>query len=132
MLVRHHAIGTVMRGLTLNTVPQTLCRVRTFSSPAVRRFRAKKNTGSSIKYNNDRAASATYDLVPHRYDDMDSATLLTLSGMGIHSARIEILIRHIMAVDCCSRDEATKVSELRVDRVASYQRILSKAALIDI
>jgi hypothetical protein len=60
---------------------------------------------------------ATGFLLPLSYDDMDKATLLTVSAMGNHGARIELLKRHIMAVDQCSYFEATKVSAVNdVDR----------------
>ena len=37
--------------------------------------------------------------LPLAYRKMDNVSLVTLGGMGEHSARKEILIRHIMAVD---------------------------------
>jgi hypothetical protein len=42
---------------------------------------------------------------------MDHNTLLTVAALKNHGARIEVLKRHIMAVDQCSYDEATATFE---------------------
>ena len=44
--------------------------------------------------------------LPLAYRKMDNVSLVTLGGMGEHSARKEILIRHIMAMDEVSYEKA--------------------------
>ena len=83
---------------------QNYVLLRNFSTHTARRLRAKRMERNT----NQQTTSGS---VPHRHEDMDSATLLTLSAMGIHGARVEVLKRHIMVVDQCSRREAVEVSE---------------------
>ena len=49
--------------------------------------------------------------MPNSWSEMDNEILLTIAEMGNHSARIEVLKRHIMSVDHCDYKTATKTFE---------------------
>jgi hypothetical protein len=72
----------------------------------------------------DAASEASFSF-PHTYQEMDYATLVTLSAMKTHGARIEILKRHIMTVDRCSYHDATKVSEMNDSNCFRRERFLN-------
>ena len=78
---------------------------RTFISPAVKRFQ-KKQDGRT------KPTVQTAQSLPHSYEEMDNHTLLTVAALRNHDARVEILKRHIMAVDNCSHDEANEKFEV--------------------
>ena len=109
MLSPRNAIRVVLKGLSQNVAHGNHGLSRNFSSRASRPLHRKRI--DSKKRTPNVETTATSIAVPHRYEDMDSATLLTLSAMEIHGARVEILKRHIMVVDQCSRMEAVEVSE---------------------
>jgi hypothetical protein len=56
---------------------------------------------------------------------MDNTTLVTLGGMGNHEARTEILVRHIMATDRCTYEEAQVVHGRIVKKNSEYMFMLS-------
>lgn len=74
---------------------------RTFTSPAVKRFNKKQTMRA-------KPSVQTAMSLPHSYEEMDNHTLLTVGALKNHDARVEILKRHIMAVDKCSHDEANE------------------------
>lgn len=77
--------------------------MRQFTSPAVKRFRLKQQAAGVLSENNLP--------LPHKIEEMDNSTLLTVAALENHEARIEVLKRHIMSVDKCSHEEATKTFE---------------------
>jgi hypothetical protein len=54
--------------------------------------------------------------MPVGFSAMDNEPLLTIAEMGNHSARIEVLKRHIMAVDGVDYDEACETFQLIADK----------------
>lgn len=74
---------------------------RPFTSPAFKRYQKKQQARS-------KASIQTALSMPHSYEEMDNHTLLTVGALKNHDARIEILKRHIMAVDNCSHEEANE------------------------
>lgn len=83
-----------------------LANVRSFTSPAVKRFRQKKTQRITLA-----ASSPTRDPLPHSLKEMDHNTLLTVAALKNHGARIEVLKRHIMSVDQCNYEVATATFE---------------------
>jgi hypothetical protein len=63
--------------------------------------------------------------MPSSCAEMDNATLAILGGLGNHQARTEILIRHIMATDACSYDEAQLVYNQIFKKNSEYMFMLS-------
>lgn len=63
----------------------------------------------SKSLNEDRKPSTevAHDL-PLSYQEMDNATLVTLGNLGMHQACKEMLKRHIMDVDSCDYDAASR------------------------
>ena len=59
------------------------------------------------------------------YRSMDNTTLVTLSHLGVHKARVEVLVRHIMAVDEVNYFQARKTfAEIkRVNHEGMYLHI---------
>lgn len=120
---------TIIRGgIGHDVVARTVGATRRFTSPAIRRFRAKKQNKFTQR-NTEMASSATSFSLPYTHQEMDNATLLTVGAMGNHDARIEILKRHIMTVDRCSYDEATMVSRLRFLKTSTLSIIFATMIL---
>jgi hypothetical protein len=63
--------------------------------------------------------------MPSSCAEMDNSTLATLGFMGNHDARTEILVRHIMATDVCSYDEAQLVHSQILKKNSEYMFMLS-------
>eukprot|EP00934_Nitzschia_sp_Nitz4_P006528 Nitzschia sp. Nitz4//scaffold2_size372955//176921//177713//NITZ4_000423-RA/size372955-snap-gene-0.81-mRNA-1//-1//CDS//3329546778//6518//frame0 len=79
--------------------------IRHFTSPAVRRYNKKQ----------ENRAKPTLDIarsMPVSIEEMDNHTLLTVAALHNHGARVEVLKRHIMCVDECSYDEASKTFDM--------------------
>lgn len=94
-VVSHHArVGSVLMGS------------RTYQSPAYRRMKTKKKKTGAIGSGTTTLAMAMAP--PHDFSEVDNGVLLTLAAMKNHSARIEMLKRHIMATDNVCYEEATK------------------------
>eukprot|EP00522_Entomoneis_paludosa_P015156 CAMPEP_0172460048 /NCGR_PEP_ID=MMETSP1065-20121228/35289_1 /TAXON_ID=265537 /ORGANISM="Amphiprora paludosa, Strain CCMP125" /LENGTH=222 /DNA_ID=CAMNT_0013214947 /DNA_START=53 /DNA_END=718 /DNA_ORIENTATION=- len=66
---------------------------------------SKPLTSKSVEEHEDKEEDNAFPTIedakalPLAYRKMDNVSLVTLAGMGQHSARREVLIRHIMAVD---------------------------------
>lgn len=112
-------------------VSSVLIGCRSFQAPAYRRRmnkKKKKQKNGSIGINTpmDMAMSC-----PHDLQEADNSILLTLAAMENHSARIEVLKRHIMCTENCSYEQATSIfhkiqtSNRRWQGVASLPYLVS-------
>ena len=85
--------------------------LRTFTSPAVRRYKKKQK---ALDVPSLEMAKA----MPRGFEAMDNSTLISVAASENHDARIEVLKRHIMAVDNVSYDKATETFK----KIASKNR----------
>jgi len=102
-------------------------RIRSFTSPAMKRFvlKQKKAAAEASKVAGAQqqstiaASAAAFESpdaeaiksVPTSEKDMDNCALLTLAALNVTDARIELLKRHIMSVDEVSYEEAEQTFE---------------------
>jgi hypothetical protein len=96
-VVSHTRVGSVLMGS------------RNYQSPAYRRVKKKKKNTGAI------GTSTTLEMAmaaPHDFSQLDNRALLTLAALENHSARIEVLKRHIMVSDNVSYEEATKTFDV--------------------
>jgi hypothetical protein len=91
----------------------------TFIPQLVRRFQSNLVTGplrrltsNAVRRNEKKPTLEMAKAMPNGFGDMDNHTLVTIAAMRNHEARVEIMKRHIMAVDEVSYDEACKTFEL--------------------
>lgn len=114
---RHARVGNVLMGS------------RTYHSPAYRRMKKKKkNTGAVVNGTTLEMAMAA----PHDFSQLDNRALLTLAAMKNHSARIEVLKRHIMVSDTASYEEATKTFDVIQESNRRWMPLTSLPYLVGI
>lgn len=63
--------------------------------------------------------------MPNSCQEMDNSILVTLGAFGHHEARQEILIRHIMATDACTYEEADQTFRTIDQKNSEYMFLLA-------
>lgn len=78
--------------------------IRTLKSPAYRRMMAKKSRGI-VRFSPTLLDAKT---MPNGMSEMDNESLVSLAAMNNLDATVEVLKRHIMSIDDCSYETASK------------------------
>ena len=73
----------------------------------VKRIFIPRSQRKGIKEDRKPTVALAQDL-PLSFQEMDNSTLVTLGNLGEHEACVEMLKRHIMDIDCCDYDTASK------------------------
>ena len=107
--------------------PRTSRRSTRASPPGgTRRRPTKQTTAVAVPTDDDNVPSfATVKNMPVSLRGMDNTALTTLGAMGNHKALQEMIVRHVMATDNVSYEEATEVYNQIEKKNHEYEHIMA-------